>query len=98
MVACVAACAACNDATLIQPPPSAIVASPEVAHKYEGMLIRQAPANRGKEDGWFYVKEGRRQWVLSSEWLERNGFSAKDVVEVSSEIFYSIPENSAVLR
>ena len=68
-------------------PPSAL------AQKYEGKIVRQAPDNRGKEDGWYLVKDGKRKWITDGAWLGKNGFKAEEVLEISASDFAAIPED-----
>ncbi len=68
-------------------------ASSGVALKYEGKIVRQKPANRGKEDGWYLVKDGKRKWIPDGTWLVRNGFKAEEVIEISAPDFAAMPED-----
>jgi hypothetical protein len=45
----------------------------KTAQKYEGKIVAQPPAGRGKEDGWYLVKGGKRRWIIDSTWLNKNG-------------------------
>lgn len=65
---------------------------PGPAIRYEGMVIVQPPSNRGKEDGWYLVKGGRRHWIIDAAWLSENGYHGTAIVEISSEDFYGISE------
>lgn len=69
-----------------------------VAQKYEGRIVRQAPSNRGKEDGWYLVKNGKRSWITDATWLTKNGYQADSVIEISNADFNAIPEDSATLH
>lgn len=69
-----------------------------VAQKYEGKIVRQAPDNRGKEDGWYLVKDGKRKWITDGAWLEKNGFKAEEVMEISSADFNAIEEDPMPLE
>lgn len=88
---------ACSDKA--EPPASAALSVPApvppsvVAQKYEGKIVRQAPDNRGKEDGWYLVKDGKRKWITDGAWLGKNGFKAEDVLEISASDFAAIPED-----
>lgn len=92
-----AALVACSDKA--EPPASpalsvsAAVPPSLVAQKYEGKIVRQPSNNRGKDDGWYLVKDGKRRWIINGSWLEDNGFKNDDVVDVSASEFYEIPEN-----
>ena len=70
----------------------------EVAKKYEGKIIRQPSANRGKDDGWYLVKNGKKSWIVDGSWLERNGYKASDVMQIESVEFNSIEEDPQPLR
>lgn len=63
------------------------------AKKYDGKIVRQAPANRGKDDGWFLVKNGRRAWIIDGAWLGRNGYDPGSVLTIPAEEFSAIPED-----
>jgi hypothetical protein len=65
----------------------------EAAKKYNGKIVKQPSAGRGKEDGWFLVKNGKRSWIVDGAWLDKNGFKPTDVIEISSQQFNSIPED-----
>lgn len=69
-----------------------------VVSKYEGKVVRQPSQNRGREDGWFFVKDGRRTWISGPKWLEENGISSSDVIEISSDEFSLIPDSGTVLN
>lgn len=69
-----------------------------LVQKYEGKIVRQVPNNRGKDDGWYLVKGGKRQWIADGAWLGRNGFKAEDVIEINSSEFSAIPEDSISLN
>ncbi|MBK9441211.1 MAG: hypothetical protein IPN53_07810 [Comamonadaceae bacterium] len=73
-------------------PKPPVVISAE-AQKYEGKIVRQPPANRGKDDGWYLVKNGKRQWIVDGSWLEKNGYKANAVIEISTTEFSAIPED-----
>lgn len=68
--------------------------SPEaIAQKYDNKIVHQPDANRGKDDGWFLVKNGKRRWIMHAAWLEKNGYKASEVIYISSAEFYAIPED-----
>lgn len=87
---------ACGDRTEqpkgLAPPVSA------VAQQYEGKIVRQAPGNRGKDDGWYLVKNGSRRWISDGSWLEKNGYQPSAVIEISSADFHAIPEDPQPLK
>jgi len=70
----------------------------KTAQKYEGKIVAQPPAGRGKEDGWYLVKGGKRRWIIDSAWLKKNGYDVKDVLIISSAEFKAIPEDPEPLR
>jgi hypothetical protein len=67
--------------------------APAAAQKYDGKIVHQPDANRGKDDGWFLVKDGKRRWIMKKEWLQQNGFKETEVIYITSEEFNSIPED-----
>ena len=66
----------------------------EASKKYEGKIVKQPSGGRGKEDGWYFVKNGKRSWIVDGGWLDTNGFKPADVIEISSVEFNSIPEDA----
>lgn len=72
--------------------------TPSIAQKYDGKIVHQPGANRGKEDGWYLVKNGKRNWISDGAWLEKNGYQASTVIEISSEDFNAIPEDPQPLN
>ena len=64
----------------------------EVAAKYEGKLIRLAVT--GEESARVYiVKNGRKQWVTSIDWIKSQGFKwPDDVKPISREEMNLIPD------
>lgn len=73
------------------------VAPVAALEKYDRKVIRQPPSDRGKDDGWYFVENGCRRWIVAAAWLEENGLIAENVVEVSSEEFYSIEEGAPIV-
>lgn len=84
---------ACGEKAQDAAKPAAAVSA--VAQKYEGKIVRQAPANRGKDDGWYLVKNGQRKWISDGAWLAKNGFDASAVIEISGAEFAAMPEDPA---
>lgn len=82
---------ACGDKSQDAKGPS--VPSAVIAQKYEGKIVRQPAANRGKDDGWYFVKNGQRKWISDGAWLAKNGFKPESVIEISSTDFNAIPED-----
>ncbi len=60
--------------------------------KYEGKIVRQPAANRGKDDGWYLVKNGKRSWIPDGAWLAKNGYQDNEVIEINCTDFNAIPE------
>lgn len=74
--------------------PAAEVAAPrDAATRFDGKLVRQPPGAGGKEDGWYFVKDGKRRWISDPAWVAQNGYTPESVIEISSEDFKSIPED-----
>ena len=65
-----------------------------ITQKYDGKIVHQPPHNRGKDDGWYLVKNGKRSWIIDGVWLVKSGFKESDIVEISSEEFNAIPEDA----
>ena len=68
-----------------------------ITQKYDGKIVHQPSRNRGKDDGWYLVKNGKRSWIIDGAWLAKNGFKDSDVVEISTEEFNAIPEDAQPL-
>ena len=62
--------------------------------KFDGKIVHQPSRNRGKDDGWYLVKNGKRSWIVDGAWLAKNGFKENEVIEISSDEFNAIPECS----
>lgn len=86
--------AACSEKAA--PPASAVTAAPLAVSKYEGKIVHQPSGDRGKADGWYLVKDGKRHWIVNGDWLKKNGYDAAAVLEISSAEFDAIPEDSAI--
>lgn len=67
--------------------------APASASAYEGKIVRRPPSTGGKEDGWFFVKDGKRRWISDAAWLEKNGYQVTDVMEIPAEELQAIPED-----
>lgn len=67
--------------------------SNEVAQRYQGKIVHQRPANRGKDDGLFWVKHGARHWITDAKWIGDNGYMSTDIIEISSKDFNEIVEH-----
>lgn len=65
----------------------------DAAAKYDNQIIHQPEGGRGKDDGWFLVKEGKRRWITDDKWPAANGYDPTKVVYVTPEEFNSIPED-----
>lgn len=61
--------------------------------RYEGKIVRRAPQNAGKEDGWFYVSGGKRRWILDSAWLKKQGLNVQDILEINASELAKIEED-----
>ena len=70
------------------------ITSSEIARRYNGKIVKQPAANRGKDDGWYLVKNGKRSWIPDVAWLAKNGYQESAVIEINSTDFYAIPEDS----
>jgi|GEM_PF-1276269 hypothetical protein len=81
-------------------PAAAPAAAPAVetpADKYEGKVVRRPSSQGGKQDGWFYVTEGKRYWIVDSGWLKTKNLTAKDVIVITPEELQAIPEDAQAL-
>lgn len=65
---------------------------------YDGKVVRQKPAGRGREDGWFYVLDGTRSWIPDGTWLKQKNLSPADVIEISSSEFEAIPDSGEAVK
>jgi SAM-dependent methyltransferase len=63
--------------------------------KYEGKIVKQPAAGRGKEDGWYLVKNGKKRWIQDASRLIESGLSISQVIQIDSLAFNSIPEDIA---
>lgn len=68
------------------------------AGRYDGKVVRRAPLDGSRQDGWFYVKNGKRRWIADGEWLKSIGLEAKDVQAISAEELSAIPEDPEALK
>lgn len=55
----------------------------------EGKLVR-GPGTSPEEQKVYYVRQGRKHWVLSSQWLEGHGMRLADTLQISREELDSI--------
>ncbi len=69
-----------------------------IAEKYDGKIVHQPSANRGKDDGWYLVKNGKRSWIIDGAWLAKNGYQQNEVIVISSSDFNAIPEDPQPLN
>lgn len=65
---------------------------------YDGKVVRQKPAGRGREDGWFYVSDGVRSWIPDGNWLIQENLSPADVIEITSSEFAAIPDSGEAVK
>lgn len=63
------------------------------AVKYDNQIVHQPEGGRGKDDGWFLVKDGKRRWITDDQWPAANGYDPYKVIYITPEEFYSIPED-----
>ena len=75
------------------PAASTVAAQASAASRYDGKIVRRAPVDGSKEDGWFYVKDGKRSWIEDSAWLATKGLKPQDVIQVPADVLSSIPED-----
>ncbi|MBC7489048.1 MAG: hypothetical protein H7240_02575 [Glaciimonas sp.] len=87
---------ACGENTQDAAKTGAVISA--IAQKYEGKIVHQPAANRGKDDGWYLVKNGKRSWITDGSWLAKNGFQPDAVAEISSADFNAIPEDPQPLK
>lgn len=87
---------ACGESTQDAGKTGAVISA--IAQKYEGKIVHQPAANRGKDDGWYLVKNGKRAWIIDGAWLAKNGFQPNEVIEISSADFNAIPEEPQPLK
>jgi hypothetical protein len=78
-------------------PNLSVIKATDIAHKYDGKVIRKAAAI-GREAGWFYVLGGSRSWITDSRWLKQKNLSPADVIEISREDFAAIPDSGVTLK
>jgi|GEM_PF-1732796 len=72
--------------------------NPEGPRRYDEKVIRQKPAGRGREDGWFYVSRGVRSWIPDGLWLKQKNLLPADVIEITSEEFSAIPDSGEAVK
>jgi hypothetical protein len=78
--------------------PSPAPAAPSAAAlKYDNQIVHQPEAGRGKDDGWFLVKDGKRRWITDDQWPAANGYDPHSVIYITKDEFYSIPEDARPL-
>ena len=68
------------------------------ARGYDGKVVRQKPAGRGREDGWFYVSGGVRSWIPDGNWLKQKKLLPEDVIEITSSEFAAIPDSGEAVK
>lgn len=69
----------------------------DAATRYDNQIIQQPEGGRGKDDGWFLVKEGKRRWITDDKWPAANGYDPTKRAYVTTEEFYAIPEDPRTL-
>lgn len=65
--------------------------------RYEGHIVYQAPSGRGKDDGWYLVRDGLRHWISDPAWLGENGYEGVEPIQIPDAHWHAIPEG-AILR
>jgi hypothetical protein len=85
---CFLTCLILSLAGCSQAPPCIVISA---ASKYDKKLVRRPGST--PEDGKVYVvKDGKKFWVLSGEWMKKNGYKwPDDVMEISASDLDSIP-------
>jgi hypothetical protein len=78
-----------SEAPAVAPAPVAVNA---VAEKYEDKVVRRPASDGSKEDGWFYVEQGKRRWIVDSSWLQVKSLKPEDVIEIPAAELSQIPE------
>ncbi|HFF3760088.1 hypothetical protein [Stenotrophomonas forensis] len=76
---------------------AAPAAANPVAQKYEGKVVRRPASDGSKEDGWFYVEQGQRHWIVDANWLQVKNLKPEDVIEITAEELSQIPESPDAL-
>ena len=90
--------AAKEKASQENPTPSPAPEAPSAAAlKYDNQIVHQPEAGRGKDDGWFLVKDGKRRWITDDQWPAANGYDPHSVIFITKDEFYSIPEDARPL-
>lgn len=73
---------ACSKTSEPKKSDAAAVANTSAVSKWEGSLVKR-PAGNSVEDGKVYlVRDGKRCWVLSADWLKAHGYKFPDDVKV----------------
>ncbi|MCU1121530.1 hypothetical protein JAK34_05625 [Stenotrophomonas maltophilia] len=88
---------ASQQASATEAPTAAPAPAASVAKKYDGKVVRRPASDGGKEDGWFYVEQGQRHWIVDANWLQTKNMKAEDVIEIPAEELSQIPESPEVL-
>ncbi len=70
----------------------------DIAQRYDGKVVRQKSADRGREDGWFYVTAGKRSWIPDGNWLKKKKLSQSDIIEISSKEFGAIEDSGNTVK
>jgi hypothetical protein len=66
------------------------------ASKWEGQLIRR-PGSTAEDGKVYLVKEGKKHWVVTADWLKAHGYKfPEDVHVISAEDLGQVPEGEAV--
>ena len=64
---------------------------PAAASKWEGKLVRR-PGTTAEDEKVYFVQNGKRRWVVSGEWIKKQGYKWPDEVkEITASELESIP-------
>jgi len=88
--------AACSPTTTRENSAQQLGTGQLAASKWEGQLIRR-PGDTPEDQKVYLVKSGKKQWVISADWLKRHGYKfPEDVKLVSAEELAAIPQGDAI--
>jgi hypothetical protein len=72
------------------------VITQSLTSKWEGRLVRR-PGSTAEDQKIYLVKDGKKRWVTSSEWLRQHAYRFPDEVQViPGEELAQIPEGAAI--
>jgi hypothetical protein len=88
--------ASCSRPGADEHPPQNSVANQPQASKWEGKLIRR-PGPTVEDSKVYLVKDGKKHWVVTPDWLKANGYKFPDDVHViSADDLSQVPDGEAV--